>query len=449
MISITPLEEWIREKAQISPRLVGRSFTEALANYQLQRLNWSIDHARHSSPFYRRHLASIPTRPLSDLADIVRIPFTYPSDISQNPSSFLAVRQDDIARIVTLRTSGSTGESKRLFFTEDDLELTVDFFHHGMSTLVRPGQKVMIFLPGEKPDSVGDLLKRGLHRMDVHSNVYGPIVDPIHAAQDISSFGAQCLVGIPTQVFRVARSVPGSEIEKRKIESVLLSTDYVPQAIIHRLMEVWGCRVFNHYGMTEMGLGGGVECEALDGYHLREADLYFEVVDHKTGEVCLDGSVGEVVFTTLTRQGMPLIRYRTGDIARIISQPCPCGSALRRMERVRGRWGDIVRLDSNCFLTLPDMDEALFRLTDLLDYQATISKASDEKLGLHIDVHMAEGFSLTDYEVLQKLNEVPAIQKGIASNMLEVPTVRFSVDPLWTTTGVSKRKLVSMSNPAA
>ena len=68
--------------------------------------------------------------------------------------------------------------------------------------------------------------------------------------------------------------------------------------------------MFTHYGMTEMGLGGGVECEALDGYHLREADLYFEVVNHETGEACPDGGLGEVVFTTLTRQGMPL--YDTG-----------------------------------------------------------------------------------------------------------------------------------------
>ena len=72
---------------------------------------------------------------MSALSDIARIPFTAPSDLADNPMRFLAVRQDDIARIVTLRTSGSTGEPKRLFFTKKDLELTVDFFHHGMSTL--------------------------------------------------------------------------------------------------------------------------------------------------------------------------------------------------------------------------------------------------------------------------------------------------------------------------
>jgi phenylacetate-coenzyme A ligase PaaK-like adenylate-forming protein len=443
MIGITPLEAWIREKARIDPGLTGRFFVEALENYQLRRLSEIINYARRNTPFYRLHLASLPAAPLSALSDIIRIAFTTPSDLANDPFGFLAVRQDDIARIVTLRTSGSTGEAKRLFFTEGDLELTVDFFHHGMSTFVRPGQRVAVLLPGEKPDSVGDLLVRGLRRMDVRALVYGPVTDPIHAAEAVASFGAHCLVGIPTQVLAVARSRTGAAIGKSSIKSVLLSTDYVPRAIAKTLEEVWGCQVFNHYGMTEMGLGGGVECEALDGYHLREADLYFEVVDHETGEPCSDGMIGEVVFTTLTRRGMPLIRYRTGDIARIIHQPCPCGSVLRRMDRVRGRWDGAVRLGPDCTLTLSEIDEALFRLPGLLDYRATVSKGRDGRFRLHIDVHRAEDGSLTDREVLQILNEVEAIRKGIARANLEVPTVRFSTEGRWTTTGVSKRKIVT------
>jgi phenylacetate-coenzyme A ligase PaaK-like adenylate-forming protein len=448
MIGITPLEAWIREKARIASGLAGRLFVEALEDYQLQRVNEIIDYARRNAPFYRRHLASLTAAPLPALSDIARIPFTTPSDLTDNPYGFLAVRQDDAARIVTLRTSGSTGEAKRLFFTEGDLELTVDFFHHGMSTLVRPGQRVAVLLPGERPDSVGDLLVRGLGRLDVQSFVYGPVADPQHAAEAVATFAAHCLVGIPTQVLAMARSRAGAAIGKNSIDSILLSTDYVPRAIAKTLQEVWGCRVFTHYGMTEMGLGGGVECDALDGYHLREGDLYFEVIDHESGEACPDGTMGEVVFTTLTRRGMPLIRYRTGDMARIIPQPCPCGSVLRRMERVRGRWGDAVRLGPESILTLSDMDEALFRLTDLLDYRVTASKGRDGRFRLHFDVNRMEGGSPTDREVLQTLNKIDAIRQGIAGASLEIPTVCFSPDGCWTTTGVSKRKIVTMNDPA-
>jgi len=446
MIGITPLEAWIRKKAGIDTGLARDIAVKVLEDYQLRKVNEIIDYARRNTPFYSRHLAANPEVPLAALSDIVRIPLTTPLDLVADPSGFLAVRQDDIARIVTLRSSGSTGEAKRLFFTERDLELTVDFFHHGMSTLVQPGQRVAILLPGERPDSVGDLLLRGLQRMDVHALVYGPVMDPIDAARAVASFDADCLVGIPAQVLALASSRIGAAIGKGRIESVLLSTDYVPRAIAKSLEEIWGCRVFNHYGMTEMGLGGGVDCEALDGYHLRETDLYFEIVNHETGKICPDGVEGEVVFTTLTRQGMPLIRYRTGDIARIITQPCPCGSVLRRMEHVRGRWDDALCLGPDCALILSDMDEAMFRLTGLLDYRVTVTKKRDGIFRMDIDVHRAEGGCPTEREILQMLNDVDAIQRGISGATLEMPTVRFSAEGRWMTTGVSKRKIITMGD---
>ena len=116
---------------------------------------------------------------------------------------------------------------------------------------------------------------------------------------------------------------------------MLLSADNVPDAISNELRRIWGCEVFTHYGMTEMGFGGGVECEARNGYHLREADLYIEIVDPETGRSVSQGDPGEVVFTTLTRRGMPLIRYRTGDVSRFVPGPCPCGTVLKTLARVK------------------------------------------------------------------------------------------------------------------
>jgi phenylacetate-coenzyme A ligase PaaK-like adenylate-forming protein len=442
MIAVTPLEGWIKKRTGIGLDLSGEPFSEALGYYQLRKVNEIVDYARRNTPFYRRHLASLPEVPLTTLSDITRIPFTTAQDIKDNPSGFLAVHQDDVARIVTLRTSGSTGEAKRLFFTEDDLELTIDFFHHGMSTMVSPGQKVAVLLPAAAPDSVGDLLVRGLQRMNVQSLPYGPIVDAVHAAEAIVLFGPQCLVGIPTQVLGVAQSRVGASIGKGLIENVLLTTDYCPEAIAQTLKRVWGCRVFTHYGMTETGLGGGVECEALDGYHLREGDLYFEIVDHETLQSCPDGALGEVVFTTLTRRGVPLIRYRTGDVARIIPEACPCGSTLRRMERVKGRWDGAVSLSPGCILTLPDMDEVLFQLNGLIDYQVTISKGMGGIVSLMIDVYRGEGDVPTEQEVLQTLNRIDAIRESADLSLTEKPIVRFPVEGRRATTGVGKRKIM-------
>ena len=98
--------------------------------------------------------------------------------------------------------------------------------------------------------------------------------------------------------------------------------------------------------MTEMGLGCAVSCGELIGCHIRESDLYLEIIDPKTGQVLPDGEEGEVVFTTLTRKGMPFIRYRTGDWSSFINEPCQCGSILKRISRVgdrqarKGAWKD-------------------------------------------------------------------------------------------------------------
>jgi len=131
--------------------------------------------------------------------------------------------------------------------------------------------------------------------------------------------------------------------------------------------------------MTEMGLGGGVSCEAQVGYHLREADLYFEIIDPLSGAPLPDGQPGEVVFTTLTRQGMPLLRYRTSDISRFLPAPCPCGTLLKSMAWIAGRLSGQVQLEDG-ILNMAVLDEALFAVPGLLNYSATLSNQGDKEL---------------------------------------------------------------------
>ena len=95
--------------------------------------------------------------------------------------------------------------------------------------------------------------------------------------------------------------------------------------------------VLDHYGLTETGYGGGVECTAHSGYHMRELDLLVEILDIGTGRPLPFLHEGEVTITTLTREGMPLIRYRTGDVAHMLPGPCPCGSPMPRLSAIRGR----------------------------------------------------------------------------------------------------------------
>lgn len=434
----TPLEPWIFNKITGDLGTTGKLTRAQLEKYQLQKIQETFQLAKGKSSFYRGHLAGIDG--ITGLKDIEQIPFTTAENIRENPLRFLCVSQSEINRIVTLQSSGTTGLPKRLYFTRDDQELMMDFFHQGMSTLVKSGDRVLILLPVELPDSVGDLLVRGLQRLGVTGIPHGPVRDVKHTIKVMVEEKVNCLVGIPLQVFSLARQM-NLEGTRFQLKSVLLSTDHVPQAIVEELQNTWNCKVFNHYGMTEMGLGGGVDCQALAGYHMREADLYFEIVDPLTGEKIPDGSYGEVVFTTLTRRGMPLIRYRTGDMSRFIPEPCPCGSLLKRMEHVKYRLASRVFLNAGDFITMADLDEVILRYKGIVSFTASLKKQNNQQiLNLLLQVNnqaQLENNKLID-SIRLALTEIPALKRCWQKQLLLLK-IELTQNVVYSTNGTGKR----------
>jgi phenylacetate-CoA ligase len=365
----TPLENWISQKIVCNTGDLNR---EQIVEYQLKRINETLNTVLEHSSFYRDHLSGYPSS-ISSLQEFSNLPFTTADNLRTNSTGFVCVSQDAISRIVTLDTSGTTGQSKRCYFTCDDQELTVDFFGVGMSTLVSQGDRVLILLPDRTPGSVGDLLFRGLKRIGVEPFKHGPVTDLDETLQIISRYKINSLVGAPVQILALARLYQlNTKLYPLNLKSILLSTDYLPVTVENIISNIWNCDVFDHYGTTEMGLGGGVQCDAHIGYHLREADLYFEIIDPQTGRVLPVGEMGEVVFTTLTRQGMPLIRYRTGDYSRMLTACCPCGTILKSLDKIVGRIDHNFCVgDRNYFIG--DFDEVLFTLPGLINYRLLVS----------------------------------------------------------------------------
>jgi len=155
----------------------------------------------------------------------------------------------------------------------------------------------------------------------------------------------------------------------------------------------------------------GVDCEARRGYHLREADLYVEIVDPRTGEPVPDGETGEVVFTTLTRQAMPLIRYRTGDLSRFLPHRCPCGTRLKTLAHVRGRIGNVIHMNAGD-VTLAELDEIIFPFEGVLDFAAALVGA-DGGIRLALNVQFAEPpYDETLAGIRAALDAIPAVRSG-------------------------------------
>ena len=350
----------------------------------------------------------------------------------------LCVSQGQVARVVTLSTSGTTAPPKRLYFSDADLETTLDFFHHGMATMVSPGDRVLILLPSVTPDSVGDLLARALARMQVAGIVHGPVGDPGAALE--KARGADCLVGIPVQVLAMAEQ-PGAKDLRGSLKSVLLTTDYVPHSLARRVAAAWGCEVFEHYGMTETGLGAGVDCRAHQGYHLRATDLYYEVVDPAGGAPLPPGQKGELVLTTLTRQAMPLVRYRTGDWGRLLPGLCPCGGLTPRLERVSGRLNNRLDLGDGAWLPMWLLDEALFTVPGLLDYRAALHSEHGRRR-LKLTVQAAEGGRpALAAEVERAVAAVPALGRRLAVGDIVLELIKVS-QQAWPGDGTGKRSFL-------
>lgn len=364
-MDITPLERWISEDASI------KNTREALEKYQTEKIKEAIDYGKNNSKFYREHLKDISTDAVKSLKDVELIPFTYSKDIVDFSEKFLCVPQKYVKRIVTLKTSGTTGDGKRVFFTERDLNMTVDFFTHGFKAMLYEGDRVMIMMPGNTYGSVGDIIKKSLDRLNVQSFIYGVLKDPDDAADFIAKNNINALVALPAQAMFLSRVK--NDVFIHNIEKLMLSADYVPEVLIKKLRTMCNCQVFTHYGLTETGYGCAVECSVQDGYHIRENHIYLEIIDPETDQVLDDGNWGEIVITTLKRQAMPLIRYRTGDWGCFDTKKCQCGTFLKTLKRSKGRIDNRICFEGNKHINMSEFDEAIFDYDSVLDYKIQAS----------------------------------------------------------------------------
>ncbi len=286
--------------------------------------------------------------------------FTTAEDLADHGYRYVKAGAGEIARIVTLETSGSTGKRKRLYFTEGDLRRTADFFRDGMGDICSPGDRVAILLGSAAPGGLGRLLEEGLRELGARPSLLCLPTDYGETAEALRALRPDCLVGLPVQLRKLALLTP-----ELRPKSVLLSGDYVSEAGRKTVERLWRTKVFSHYGLTESGLGFAVQCPLLLGQHIRADELLVEIVDPDTGEALPEGQWGEIVFTTLRREAMPLERYRTGDVSRLLPGTCPCGRPGPRLDRILGRVSELRKP-----VSVYALDELLLGLDTVLDYEA-------------------------------------------------------------------------------
>lgn len=353
----TRLDNWICEVESL-PELTR----EGLERLQLRRLNETLARLKARGGIY----AGYPEK-LENLAQLETLPFTTAAMLAENPGAFLLTSQSEVSRVISGATSGTTGPSKRVFYTDRDTEHTVGFFAAGIGEMLHPGGKCLIGFPFTGPFGLGDLIAKAVERLGGipiragFGQSWGELSDLVSETQP------ETYIGFPVTLLGLSRMY-GSPLPIRR---ALVSGDACPKGVMDALEQALGSKPYPHYGSRECGLGGAVTCPAFSGMHLRENHILPEIVDEQ-GNVLPEGAYGELVITTIGLEAMPLIRYRTGDFTRLLP-PCPCGGVTRRIDTVSRREGEI---------SMAELDSVLFPIPELVDYRACFDG------GLTIDARM-------------------------------------------------------------
>lgn len=306
---------------------------------QLERLNALLARERERGRFY----SGLPAH-LDALAKLSELPFTTQTELAENAGAMLLCSQSEVQRVISDVTSGTTGIGKRVFYTRADCERTVRLFMAGLGELIFPGGRTLICMPFSGQFGLGELIAEAVRRLGASPIRAGAQLSYLELSELMRAERPDSFVGMPVQLLSLLRVCGRGSLER-----ALVSADACPEGVISEAEKLLGSRLFPHYGSREMGLGGAVCCPAHEGMHLRENHIIAEIID-ENGRQAPVGEYGELVITTIGMDAIPLIRYRTGDLTRILPSPCPCGSELLRLDMVHRVTGsDMERLDSAIF----------------------------------------------------------------------------------------------------
>ena len=372
-IPLRKLDRLTHEPAELDRyEIASRDDIRAL---QRERLAWSLRHAYENVPHYRAKFDAAGVAPDSfkDLADLAKFPFTLKTDLRDNyPFGMFAVPQSNVARIHA--SSGTTGKPTVVGYTRRDIETWSDVVARSIRAAGgRAGMKVHIAY-GYGMFTGGLGAHYGAERL-------GCTVIPISGGmterqvQLINDFKPEIIMVTPSYMLAILDEFRKQGLDPRKssLRIGIFGAEPWTNAMREEIEEAFDLHAVDIYGLSEvMGPGVASECvETKDGLHVWEDHFYPEVINPATGEVLPDGEKGELVFTSLTKEAMPVIRYRTRDLTRLLPGTA---RSLRRMEKVTGRSDDMMIVRGvNVFPT--QIEEKLLTIHDLsLHYQLVLTR---------------------------------------------------------------------------
>lgn len=387
---------------------VERMPREALRKLQSERLVAQVKRMYERVECFRKRMDEMNLRPedIHGLEDLPRLPFSYKKDLRDYyPYGLFAEPLKSIVRVHA--SSGTTGKRIVVGYTREDLEMWADCIARMLTAIGVGAEDIVQVAFGYGLFTGGFGAHAGAERV-------GATVVPISAGN--TALQIQTMIDFKSTVLCCTPSYAmylGEEIEKLGVKDQLslkcgiFGAEPWTESMRAQIEEKLGIKAYDIYGLSEiMGPGVSYECECQAGMHINEDNFIPEIIDPDTGEVLPEGSTGELVFTTLTKQGFPLIRYRTRDICSLNYEPCACGRTHIRMNKPSGRSDDMLIIRGvNVFPS--QIEEVLLKVSvgDITpNYQIIVDRVNNNDT-FDVNVEMSEQLFADDVKSIEKIEK--------------------------------------------
>ena len=396
---------------------------DALEALQLERLKKTVNHCMNAE-FYRKRFAELGITPddIQTLDDVRRLPFTTKEDLRENyPFGLACVPLKECTRLHS--SSGTTGNPTVVLHTQKDLD-------EWANAVAR-----CLWMVGSRPDDVFQnsagygMFTAGLG-FQYGAERVGMLTVPAAAGNTtrqikfIRDFGTTVLHAIPSYASRIYEVMKEEGCNPRrdtKLRVLCIGAEPHSEEQRQRIEQNLGVKAYNSYGISEMmGPGVAFECPEQNGLHIWEDYFIVEIIDPVTLEPVPDGQLGELVLTTINREAMPLLRYRTRDLTRILPGDCPCGRHHVRLDRLQGRSDDMIILKGVNIFPI-QIEKILLKFKELsTDYFITLETKEAGDI-MTVEVELSQMFT-DDYSRLQSLER--EITRQLKDEILITPKVR-------------------------
>ena len=378
---------------------------ETMRALQLEKLKKTVKYEYDNVPYYRKKMDDAGVKPedIKSLDDIRKLPFTTKEDLAVNyPRGLFAAKNEDIIRIHA--SSGTTGKPKVAGYTQNDLDIWGECVARALTCAGQDNTSIVQVAYGYGLFTGG----LGAH---IGAETTGATVIPMSSGntkkqimfmQDLKSTALACT---PSYALTIAEGVAkeGIDPETLPLKAGVFGAEPWTQGMKESIEKGLGIKAYDIYGLTEIiGPGVSISCDENNGMHVQEDYFYPEIIDPETLESLPDGQIGELVFTTLGKEGFPMIRYRTRDLCYLMREKCGCGRTNVRMSKILGRTDDMLIIRGvNVFPS--QIEEVISKFEELtINYMIYVGRENNKDT-FDLDVELAPGLAIDDIKFIEEL----------------------------------------------